>query len=301
MPGLKKRLSHIGEYLLARAACAVLRVLPRGTALRFGERLGVLAWERYRLRRREVLDSLARSIPGKTPEALEKIGAAAYRNLGRWFVEMFLAPSLPTSWMRENIDLEGINVLDAALEQRTGVVNVTFHYGNWELMGAYVARLGYPLDVIARGQTNPLFHRWVTRMRESSGMRLIPVGRPGKLIARSLREGRVVCFLADQDAHALGVFVEFMGRPASTPKGPALYAFKHGCPVVFTLMLPRPDGKWKVVFESVPRPETTDRDEFVREMTAWYTRRLEEYVRANPEHWFWPHRRWKTAPPPGWG
>ena len=256
MSRIKKNVLYFGEYVLARSAVALLRTLPVSLSLRIGESLGALAWERYRLRRAEVMESLFRSLPGKTPEALEKLGRANYRNLGRWFVEMFLVPSLSTRWMRENIELEGSNIMDAALEQGAGVVNVTFHYGDWELMGAYVARLGYPIDVIARGQKNPWFHEYVTRMRESNRMHLIPVTKSARMIPQSLRQGRVVSFLADQDAHEGGEFVEFLGRPASTPKGPALYAFKYGCPAIFTIMLPQPGNKWKVVFESVPRPET---------------------------------------------
>ena len=128
-------------------------------------------------------------------------------------------------------------------------------------------------------------------------MRLIPVNRAKTEVVRSLRSGRIVSFLADQDAHRVGVFVDFMDRPASTPKGPALYAFKTGAPVVLSIMLPQAGGRWKIVFESVPRPDSNNMEEFIREMTACYTSRLEYYVRQAPEHWFWPHRRWKTEPP----
>lgn len=297
MPGVGKKISHLLEYAAARTAIAALRAVPQRGALAFGGWLGGLAWERFGLRRAEVLRELTISFPELGESELVSLGQRCYVNLGRTFVEMFLAPALPTGRMTAMIEMEGRAVLDTALAEGRGVVNVTFHYGDWELMGAYTARLGYPLDVIARGQKNPWFHRYVTRMRAASGMRLIPVTQAPRAVPRALRQGRIVSFLADQDAHADGEFVQFLGRPASTPKGPALYAFRYGCPVVFTLMLPLEDGRWRVHFERAPRPETEDREQFVRELTDWYTRRLEDFVRSRPEHWFWPHRRWKTRPP----
>ncbi|MCE5272989.1 lysophospholipid acyltransferase family protein [bacterium] len=297
MPGAWKKVSHLLEYVAARVAIAALRAAPQRTALAFGGRLGEFAWDRIGMRRGEVRRELALSFPDLGAPELESLGRRCYVNLGRVFVEMFLAPTLSTERMAALIEMDGRAVLEEALAEGRGVVNVTFHYGDWELMGAYTARLGYPLDVIARGQKNPWFHRYVTRMRTASGMRLIPVTQAPRAVPRALRQGRIVSFLADQDAHGEGEFVPFLGRPASTPKGPALYAFRYGCPVVFTLMLPLPDGRWRVHFERAPRPETVDREQFVRELTAWYTRRLEDFVRQRPEHWFWPHRRWKTRPP----
>ena len=136
-----------------------------------------------------------------------------------------------------------------------------------------------------------------TDVREENGMRLIPVRNSSSWIAGSLRHGRIVTFLADQDAHQVGVFVPFLGRPASTPIGPALFSWKIGSPMVISLLLPLDDDRWEVLFHRVPRPETTNRDEFIRQITGYYTEFLERQVRTAPEHWFWPHRRWKTAPP----
>ena len=262
-----------------------------------GQALGWFAWRVVGFRRSLVLEGLARAFPQKTPAELDSIGLACYRNLGRCFVEMFRIHRMSTSLMQRRIRIEGREILDEALAQGRGVINVTFHYGNWELMGAYVARLGYPLDVIARGQKNRFFNRYVNRIRRANGMQLIPVSDSPKTVVASLRRGRIVSFLADQDAHQVGVFVDFLGRAASTPRGPALYAFKTGAPVVLSFMVPQASGGWKIVFERIERPRTDDREKFIQEMTANYTSRLEEYIRRAPEHWFWPHRRWKTPSP----
>jgi Kdo2-lipid IVA lauroyltransferase/acyltransferase len=296
LPRFKTTIIHPLEYGLFRLVVFLVWICPEKTARWLGRVLGAVAWNVFGLRRNEVLESMSRAFPEKSEESLEQLGAGCYRNLGEYFVEMFRIHRMSTAWMERHISLEGREVMDSALAEGKGVINVGFHYGDWELSGAYFGRLGYPLDVIARKQSNRFFQRYVTAMREASGWRMLLVESSPKKIGRALRNGRIVVFQVDQDSHHQGVFVDFLGRPASTPKGPALFAHKTGAPVVLSLMLPQGEGKWKLLFERVPRPETTDRDEFVLQMTRSFTHRLAEQVRAHPEPWFWPHRRWKTKP-----
>lgn len=271
--------------------------VPENLAAALGKALGSFAWRIIRFRRNLVLENLAWAFPEKVPDELVRIGLACYRNLGVNFILDFRLHRLPTSWMEGRISSQGRELLDRALAQGRGVIDVSFHYGNWELMGAYYSRLGYPIDDIVRAQKNPYFDRYVSALRQANGMRLLPVTGSPKLVLRSLQAGRIVSFLADQDAHLAGVFVDFLGRPASTPRGPALYAFKTGAPVVLSIMVPAGPDSWKIIFEPVPHPETGDREEFISQMTAYFTDRLAEYVRRVPEHYFWPHRRWKTRKP----
>ncbi len=292
-----KKIAHLAEYAAVRTVVTLLGVLSDRQARALGRALGAFAWNVAGIRRSLVLECLGRAFPQTDCAELNRLGCECYRNLGSVFFEMFRIHRLSNSEMLEKVSFSGLEELEAALGEGRGVVNVCFHYGNWELMGASGSRMGLPVDAIVRPQTNPLFDRYVSGLRESNGMRLISTHNSAGKIARALRRGRMVSFLSDQDAHRVGVFVPFLGKPASTPIGPALFAWKFGCPVVIAMMLPLGDGRWELRFERAPRPETDDRDEFIRELTQYYTSRLEEQVRKAPEHWFWPHRRWKTEPP----
>ena len=294
---LKQMLWHPLEYGLFRMVVGLAGICPHKLARRSGRVLGALAWNILGIRRKQVLESLSMAFPEKSRTDLKKIGTSCYRNLGEYFVEMFRIQHLTTAWMERHIHFEAREILDSALGEGRGVINVAFHYGNWELMGAFAARLGYPLVVIVRAQTNRFFQRYISALRRADGMELIQVESSPGLVGRALRRGHIVSFLADQDSHEQGVFVDFLGRPASTPRGPALFAHKTGAPVVISMMLPDGQGRWKLMFERVPRPEVADREEFVYRMTKYFTDRLAERVREAPEHWFWPHRRWKTSVP----
>jgi len=293
---LKKVVLHPLEYLIFRAVAALVGICPERLARLAGRFLGAVAWGALGIRRKQVLESLRLSFPEKSRAELKETGSRCYRNLGEYFVEMFRINRLSTEWMERRIAIEGREILDSALAEGRGVINVAFHYGDWELMGAFAARLGYPLVAIVRAQSNRFFERYISEMRRASGMNLIQVEKSPGLVRRALRQGSIVSFLADQDSHHQGIFVDFLGRPASTPRGPALFAHKTGAPVVISMMLPEGHGRWRLVFERVPRPDTEDREEFVRRVTRYYTDRLARQVRVAPEHWFWPHRRWKTRP-----
>ena len=285
------------EYVLARLVSFIFELLPQPMAENAGMALGRFACRIGAIRKSTVLDSIRSAFPDYAEEEVQQIAEQCFANIGGYFATMFRIRKISDNWMKNSISFENREVIDSALAEGKGVIAVAFHYGNWELMGAFVARSGYPLDVIARGQKNPYFHRWVKKMRESSGMKTISVTESPKKIGRSLREGRIVTFLSDQDSHEHGIFVDFLGRPASTPKGPALFALKTGAPVIISLMLPLDNRRWKIRFERLERPSTENNEEFIYQFTKSFTDRLAVEVRRNPSCWFWPHRRWKTPPP----
>jgi KDO2-lipid IV(A) lauroyltransferase len=95
------------------------------------------------------------------------------------------------------------------------------------------------------------------------------------------------------------VFVPFFGRPASTHRGPAVFALKLGA-AVFSCVARRRTGegvRYDVMGERVPVPRTGDLEADTQALTADLAARLEAQVRVAPEQYFWFHRRWKTRPP----
>ena len=190
------------------------------------------------------------------------------------------------------------DVVEEALSLGRGLIFVTGHLGNWELAGAYVAARGVPLDAIARRMKNPLFDRYLTETRSRIGMHVVHDADAVRRTPRSLREGRGVAFLADQGVLGLAsTFVPFFGRPAKTPRGPAVFALRLDVPVVFGVAVRQPSGKYRLVFEPVAVEDTGDRDRDVDAIVARYTATLERWVRRYPEQYFWHHRRWRRQPP----
>ena len=102
--------------------------------------------------------------------------------------------------------------------------------------------------------------------------------------------------LSDQDAGDDGTVVQFFNRPASTPKGPAAFALKMNAPIVMGFIIRGDDKRQKIVItEPIFIHKSKNKEDDIRNLTQAYTSVLEEYIRKYPDHWFWPHRRWKST------
>ncbi len=134
--------------------------------------------------------------------------------------------------------------------------------------------------------------------RKKTGIEILPkkgVSLRGML--KTLRNNGSMAMLIDQDAGRNGIFIDFLGKPCSTPKGPALFALKTGASLIFVSSIRQKGGSIKVVFEriNVDYSKGTS-EENIFDVMQRCTARLESYTRKYPDHWFWMHRRWKTTP-----
>jgi KDO2-lipid IV(A) lauroyltransferase len=175
---------------------------------------------------------------------------------------------------------------------------VTGHLGNWEMTGYIFGLLGFRTYAIARPLDNPFLDRFLRRFREAAGQTILAKKGDFVAIQSVLDSGGVLATLADQDAGARGLFVEYFGRPASTHKAIALLALEHRVPlmVAATVRVGEP-MRYRVYLEDLILPEEyVGRPDAVRALTQRYTTALERLVRRAPEQYFWLHRRWKHQP-----
>jgi KDO2-lipid IV(A) lauroyltransferase len=298
-PPVRQRVAHYAEYLALRGALAIMRRLGIARAGAIGARVGALGYRPLGIRREVVARQLAVAFPELDPPAIDRIARAAYAHLGRVAVEAAL---LPFHGRARVLDLfeeaENWDLVERSRAGGTGILFVTGHLGNWELAGAYVAARGIPVDAVARHQANPLFDRYLTRTRERIGMRVVHDERAVAQVPRAIRAGRGVAMLTDQETVGLAsTWVPFFGRPAKTPRGPAVFALRLAAPLIFGCALRQPSGRYRMSFEEVPVERTGDLDADVDRIVAAYTATLERWVRRAPEQYFWHHRRWKYPPP----
>jgi KDO2-lipid IV(A) lauroyltransferase len=144
---------------------------------------------------------------------------------------------------------------------------------------------------------NPLFGEYVNRIRTSLGMDVMHDSDAVKRTPRALRAGRAVGFLSDQGVKGLAsTYVNFLGRPAKTPRGAAVFALRFNAPVFFVDGIRQPNGKYRVIIEPVEVAQTGDREKDVDAIVIRFTEILEKWVREFPEQYFWQHRRWRRQP-----
>jgi Kdo2-lipid IVA lauroyltransferase/acyltransferase len=292
-------LSHRAQYAAIRGAVGTLHLLGFRGASNVGARLGGLGYRPLGIRRGVVERQLRAAFPDWTAERVAQVARAAYENLGRTFIETAVLPSYSRRQVLELFErVDHWDVVERARALGRGVILLSGHLGNWELGGAYLAALGVPLDVVARGMENPLFDAYLTRTRRRIGMNVVHDADAVHQVPRALRGGRAVAFLFDQGAVGLAsTWVPFFGRMAKTPRGPAVFALRLDAPMVFGAAIRQPNGRFTISFEAVETVRTGDREADVDAMVAAYSDVLERWVRRAPEQYFWHHRRWKHQRP----
>ena len=129
-------------------------------------------------------------------------------------------------------------------------------------------------------------------------MRVIDRQDAQRAVLRSLRQGRLVAFVADQDAREAGVFVPFFGKPASTHRGPALLALRTGSPLFAGVALRVGRRNYRVELREIVPPGSGRLGDRVNQLTSEFTSEFERVIREAPDQYLWHHRRWKTAPLP---
>jgi KDO2-lipid IV(A) lauroyltransferase len=285
------------EYWITYLIGAFARMLPYRFALALGSFLGWLAFDVVRIRRRVTILNLRNSLgEGKSEKELIRIGRRAYRNFAKSMVEYALFPSLNKEKIFRMAEFEGIEHFDEALKRGKGAIVVAGHFGSWELMGAATSQKGYPVDFLVGEQHNLLVDNLMNDYRRSVGIGIIKMGAASKGVIRALKNNRFVAMLSDQDAGNDGTVVGFFNRPASTPKGPAAFALKMDAPIIMAFIIRESNKKQKILIEKpIFGEKTSDKEDDIRNLTQAYTRMLEDYVRKYPDHWFWPHRRWKST------
>ncbi len=295
----RPRLKHRVEYALLRTSLALLRFLPFGLALWIGRRLGELAFDVVRLRRAVTLENLQRAFGlERSPRELVRIGRACYRNAAMTFLELGLCARRPPQEVETRVTLGNAACVAAAAAPGRGVLYLTGHYGNWELLGARVSRIGPRLHAVAGDQRNVLVDRYLRELRERLGMGVIPMAAAARDVLRALRDGEGVALVADQDAGRTGVFVEFLGRPAACHAAPMRFAYRTGAPIVMGFCRRTGPGTFRCDLEGPLEPDRSrPEDEEVLRLLRRYNETLERLVREHPEQWLWMHRRWKTRPP----
>ena len=291
-------LRHRVQYGAMRTVLGALDLLSWKRAAALGERLGTLGYKPLGVRRKVVERQIAAAFPGLDETEVLRIARESYAHLGRTTIETALLGTLPSNAVLGLFEgADNWACVERAMAAGKGLIFVTGHLGNWELGGAYLAARGVGLDVVVRNQENPLFDAYLNRTRERIGMTVVRDSEAVKRTPRSLKAGRAIAFLSDQGVLGLAsTFVPFFGRPAKTPRGPAVFALRLKVPVVFGTALRQPSGRYRISFEPVTVQDTGNRERDVDAVVAEYTKTLERWVRKAPEQYFWHHRRWKRQP-----
>jgi KDO2-lipid IV(A) lauroyltransferase len=300
--GALRALRHTAEYAALGVARELFRQLPPDASVALGAALGA-AYARLRgPRTRDAATNLRLAFPEASEGERRRLLVATFANLGRSIAEVFLLQGRHRDRLVSGLSIEGLEQVDVAKQRSEsgGLIVLTAHFGSWELCGAAMAQRGYPLSVVHHEIANPRLERMVGDWRRAAGVEEIALGRAATGVFRALARGRFVCLLLDQNAHRdEGVFAPFFGELALTRSGPATLAMERGVPVLPVFVFRNGTGSRHTVRVFPPldlEPGGPDREGALERNVARMNAAIERAIRMAPDHWLWPHRRFKTRP-----
>jgi KDO2-lipid IV(A) lauroyltransferase len=286
------------QYRLVILFSRLICYIPLKYSRIFGKILCQILWLFVPLKRKRIaVDNVMQALSVDKKEA-KRIAKASFVRFGPMFMEVFYMPRLVKEDVRRHVRIEGIENLEKARSLKRGIVTVTAHCGNWEVLGAAMAKYGFPVAAVVQRQSNAGMDRFINEYRTIAGMH-VTYRTSVREMVRILDAQQVVALLIDQDSGKMGVFVEFFGRLASTAPGAAALARLKDAPILpaFTTYDKKEDIHVAIIHPPIMVEKTEDRDMDILNTTAQLTHIVEEHIRKYPEEWFWLHKRWKTRPP----
>lgn len=288
-----RELRHAVEYAAVRGVLFVAGSFPLGLAHALGAAAGWLAFA-LGIRRDVSVDNIEKALGVSTHEAT-RIARRSYQNFGRGLMDFAAFRRWSRDELLAQVAVDGVEHLEAARAAGRGAVIVAGHFGSWEFGGVIIPALGFPTSVIVGEQSNTRVDDVMNDLRRAHNLGLITKTSALKKALTTLRQNEFVALLADQDARKGGVIVDFLGRPASTVRGPALFAIRARCPII-PLTVHREGKRHRAIFEAPLWADPAQEEESaVLELTRYYTDALSRRIREHPDEYFWPHRRWKSA------
>ncbi|MCX4552194.1 phosphatidylinositol mannoside acyltransferase [Streptomyces sp. NBC_01267] len=273
-----------------------VKKLPEPVATRLGRRIADFAWRRRGKSVLRLESNLARVVPDAGPERLAELSRAGMRSYMRYWMESFRLPAWSEQRVRTGFDVQDVHHLTDGLAAGKGVVLALPHMGNYDLAGAWVTtELAVPFTTVAeRLKPETLYDRFVA-YREGLGMEVLPHtgGSAFGTLARRLRDGGLVCLVADRDLSASGVEVTFFGEATRMPAGPALLAQQTGALLLpVTLWYDDSPVMRGRVHPPVEVPETGTRPEKTSVMAQALADAFATGIAEHPEDWHMLQRLW---------
>ena len=293
----KKKAYRYVLYLLLEFLRTLVLLFPRRMNYAIGHGLGFSIFWVLGKERAKSIKHLQMAFPEKTERQCRQIAQRAFINLAKTSMDLLYFPKLTRARMEQLVRHDGTDKLDRALARGQGVLALTGHLGNWELLASYFRFLGYPGSLLGRRIYYEKFNEVLVKLRSSGLVTTIYRDESPRKVLAALKANHVIGISADQDIDSLeGIFVPFFGKPAWTPTGPAKLAHASGAAIVPAFMIHEGDQYHLYLEDAIVPDPNMSKEEAVQKMTEAWSQVVEKYVRRFPDQWVWMHNRWKTAP-----
>ncbi len=295
---LFKKLSHLIVFIAVYIFVLITRILNHKQTVELGIFIGYFIYYTSKKRRKITYDNLRTAFPEQSEDWINTTSKKSFQNLGITFAEMFKISSLSEPEIRSLVKYRDIDEIDRVHKQGNGIVIISGHFGNWELMAySFGIYSTIPVSIVVKQQSNRLLNEHLNKMRVNSGNKVVSMHKAAIELIKAIRNNEAIAFLADQSAtNDKDLFVNFFNQPTATYKAPAQIALKFRAPIIFSGCIRQPDNTYLIEHNELDYSDIENTPEGIKELTQRHVTALENLIRKYPDQWVWAHRRWKHKP-----
>jgi KDO2-lipid IV(A) lauroyltransferase len=288
------------EYSVVKGFIFLTKLLPNAFVYTLFKTIARLFFKYNKRKRTLTLQNLKMAYPSLSNEELISLASKSYESIGITLAETLLM-------YNDKLDIDSIVVNKAEMMEKfhtyldnaeNGVLFITGHFSNWELLAQFLAKNGYPIKNIARAGDNALIDKNIVQaFRGKYGNQNIPKRNAIISLVKTLKQGLRVGILFDQkSSDNNSIQGTFFGHPLKMINVIAQMKLKYN-PLVIPIFIARlEDGSYKVIFHNPVEylaEEEKDESQKILKMTQYYNDILEQVINDYPEQWFWVHNRWQ--------
>jgi KDO2-lipid IV(A) lauroyltransferase len=276
-------------YILA---WKLFRTLPEQTAYSLFDRAAKWLVKRDGKSVQRLRKNLARVRPDLSDSQTKQLLEEAMSSYMRYWCDTFRFPNWDKERINSTVTVTREELLLDGIKSGRGVIVALPHAGNWDHAGAYFCLKGIHLVTVAeRLKPERLFNEFL-RYRQAMGMEVLSLdSRSTVTLAQRLREGHLIALVADRDLSKSGINVEFFGKPARMPAGPAVLALKTGA-IFLTAFVNYTRNGIHITFDELFVPESGTQEEKVAALVQKSANNFERGISQHPQDWHMLQRIW---------
>ncbi len=284
-------------YVLARGFVEFIRLLPLNMAFFLARVIGTFAYYLDFFGRNLMIRNLLHTGIAKNKPEAATIAKKNYIHLLKFGIEFLKFDQYITSEnITKHIKFKSTPKADEAIKNAKAIIFVSGHYGNWEISGLFGSSVLRPLLSVMKPSPNQRITDYLINKRKNFGQEICMKKDSFSLLLSSLKSGKSIGLIADQDARSKGIDTVFLAHPARTHRSPALLHLKTGAPIIAGVAR-RLDDKFNyevVVEDPITLEKSTEKsEEDVKLLAQQYIKVIENAIRKDPTQWMWYNTRWR--------
>ena len=288
------------EYAFVRLFLWVANIVPKSFMYTMMKALTLLVYHVDKKRRHLTVTNLTMAFPEKTHQEIVILSKEVYIELSKTITEILLmfTGKFDIDHAIKNREEVKEKLQELAQNSPHGIVFMTAHFSNWELMAHFIAKNGLPMIVIGRKGNNRLIEANITTpFREKYGNSAASKDKAMLSMMKRLKaKGNVGLLIDQKSGGSHSAKLDFFGKPAETTLSVASLKLKLDPLIVPVFVVRDSDGLYELVINepvAYVAEEIEDGQKKLEAMTLRYNQAIEDIVKKYPAQWFWMHNRWR--------